>query len=123
MTKLQEAVIEQLGDKQTLKDVDEYGAEGGYPGFTYYVDTCEFYDKNEALIWEALDQLAADYGSSAIGLLSTFKASDSVNDADTFKNMLAWFALEHVAHQLTDDTGCSYDHDHDAEPDKCLIHN
>jgi len=102
MTNLQEAVIEQLGGKESLKDVAEHGASGGYPGFTYYKDTCEFYDKHEAEIWEKLNEEAEGQGITAIQLVAMFGDADSVNSADTFKNMLAWFALETVAREVTE---------------------
>jgi len=43
------AVIRQLGGKESLSDIREHGIAGGYCGFTYYSDTCKRFDPNNLL--------------------------------------------------------------------------
>lgn len=81
---------------QTLEDVARHGADCGYVGFTLYSDTIAFYDRFERLIWEALEEDANSQGVNVMTLIGTFKTQPS--DLDTFKNLLAWYALEHVAY-------------------------
>jgi len=61
--RLVKAVLENLSDDpedamQSLKDVAKHGAEGGFPGFTYYTDTVEFYKRNKRAIVKLLQEEA-----------------------------------------------------------------
>ena len=130
LTELQQRVIEQLSGESelnednasTLKDIADYGADAGFTGFTYYSDTCKFFDDNKDLIMEQLlkDRLSAGY-SSLTEMLSSFRcfkdvdtynietflinSNDKNNDEQiTLKNGLAWYALETVAQQLEEQT-------------------
>ena len=126
LTKLQQRVIEQLSGENKLnedsasilKDVDSYGADAGFVGFTYYSDTCKFFDDNKDLIIEQLLEDRVNIGyNSLTEMLSSFKCFKDVNTYDieaflinsddesneeqtTLKNGLAWYALESVAWQL-----------------------
>ncbi len=110
MTTLQKAVVKQLGYEEldedatsTLQDVANHGAQGGFSGFIYYKDTCEFYAENKSEIWELLNASADDQGITPIELIATFGGQNTVASADTFENLLAWFALEETANTLTND--------------------
>lgn len=85
-----------------LKDAAEHGADGGWQGFTYYTDTARFYDKNEKLIWDLLEAMADDLGTTPLKLVSNFKCADAICDLPTFKNALAWFALEEAGRLILD---------------------
>ena len=126
LTKLQQRVIEQLSGESelnedntsTLKDVASYGADTGFVGFTYYVDTCKFFDDNKELIFKQLLDDRVNFGyKSLTEMLSSFRCFKDVNTYDieaflinsddesnneqtTLKNGLAWYALETVASQL-----------------------
>ena len=126
LTELQQRVVEQLSDENelneynasTLKDVANHGADAGFVGFTYYSDTCKFFDDNKDLIMEQLLEDRASIGySSLTKMLSSFKCFKDVDTYDieaflinsddesneeqtTLKNGLAWYALESVAWQL-----------------------
>ena len=126
LTKLQQRVIEQLSGESelnedntsTLKDVASYGADTGFVGFTYYVDTCKFFDDNKELIFKQLLDDRVNFGyKSLTEMLSSFRCFKDVNTYDieaflinsddesnneqtTLKNGLAWYALETVAWQL-----------------------
>ena len=126
LTKLQQRVIEQLSGENelnednvsTLKDVANYGADAGFVGFTYYSDTCKFFDDNKELIFKQLldDRVNSGY-NSLTEMLSSFRCFKDVdtydieaflinsddksnNEQTTLKNGLAWYALETVACQL-----------------------
>ena len=84
-----------LSDDDLLQ-VAEHGAEAGFSGFIYYTDTCKFYEDNEQLIYDLLNEMADDMGySSPDELVATFRCDTSSPDAR--KNALAWFALEQAA--------------------------
>ena len=126
LTDLQQRVIEQLSGENelnednasTLKDVANYGADAGFVGFTYYSDTCKFFDDNKELIFKQLldDRVNIGY-NSLMEMLSSFRCfkdvdtydietflinsdDESNNEQTTLKNGLAWYALETVASQL-----------------------
>ena len=130
LTELQQRVIEQLSGESelnkdnvsTLKDVASYGADTGFVGFTYYSDTCKFFDDNKDLIMEQLlnDRVNIGY-NSLTEMLSGFRCFKGVDTYDieaflinsnnenndeqiTLKNGLAWYALETVAQQLEEQT-------------------
>jgi len=133
LTDLQIAVIEQMsGDEniktledvsntyvlEKLKDVANYGANGGWNGFIYYSDTVKFFDDNKALIMESLKELASELDEGLLEMISKFRCLDNEYSIDeiaeviytdseegerSIKNALSWYALEEVAHQLYDD--------------------
>ena len=126
LTELQKRVIEQLSGESeldqdnasTLKDIASYGADAGFVGFTYYSDTCKFFDDNKDLIFEQLLDDRTNIGyNSLTEMLSSFRCFKDVDTYDieaflinsedesneeqtTLKNGLAWYALESVAWQL-----------------------
>lgn len=128
LTELQQRVIEQLGydelDKeaaQTLKDMANYGIDGGFTGFIYYNETCKFFEDNKELIMAQLleDRWSIGY-SSLTEMLSSFRClkdvdtynieqflinsdDESNEDETTLKNGLAWYAAETVAFQLEEE--------------------
>ena len=126
LTELQQRVIKQLSGKNELnednvsilKDVANYGANAGFVGFTYYIDTCKFFDDNKELIFKQLldDRVNIGY-DSLTEMLSSFRCFKDVdtydieaflinsddgsnNEQTTLKNGLDWYALETVASQL-----------------------
>ena len=123
LTKLQQAVIEQLGyaeldDEalQVLKDVCRGGADAGFGGFTYYTETCKFYDENKSLILHHLKNNYQYFGYDSLTMMvqsfNCFKdyknevelfllgLLDNEDDVVTIKNGLAWYALEETAKEL-----------------------
>lgn len=128
LTKLQQAVIEQLGYEELdqeaasqLKDILNYGIDGGYTGFIYYNETIEFFNTNKVLIMEQLldDRWSIGYNSitEMLSSFKCFKGLDTWNierflidtedeeneDQTTLKNGLAWYAAETVAFQLEEE--------------------
>lgn len=89
------AIAEHL-DADQLLEVAEYGADRGWPGFTYYVDTVAFYDAHEGVIWSLLAELDPD--RSGLQLAGAFPGARDVHSDAQFKTLLTLFALEYVAH-------------------------
>lgn len=107
-----------------LDDVTKHGADTGWSGFTYYSDTIEFTRKNRESISELIRDFAAEIGQNAVEFIMSFRCLNRSSqeeveaagrfvygapycesekcDSDTVYNALAWFALEEVARQLTD---------------------
>ena len=122
-TKLVKAVIKQIEDKESLSDVYNHGAIGGFCGFTYYSDTVTFFRKNKKEIVELAEDMANDLGEDVTNMIKGFNClkdyeltnsqigkvlygrfSDS-GDNSTIMNALSWFALEEVARHITDKEG------------------
>ncbi len=121
--KLARAVINQIGDRDSLADVARYGAAGGFCGFTYYKDTSEFYRKNREEIKKLLGETAGNLGESSLSTVKNFvclrdwKVTEEevatvlfgcFGEIDEEKeqqieNALAWFALEEIARELNPD--------------------
>lgn len=107
--RLYKAILKQMemSEKETEEaktwyDIAEHGADTGWPGFTYYTDTTEFYEKNKEEIWELLAEQAEGMGYTPIELIAQFKIQSDAQTADTFENMMAWFALEEIARAFVD---------------------
>jgi len=120
LTKLQRAVYRQLGSDnfqeffETLQDVANHGAGGGFSGFMHYGETVEFTRRNRAEILAQLKEDADSFGFSVADMVCAFNCFKGY-DADeilsalyggrgdsvtTVYNGLAWYALESVASQL-----------------------
>lgn len=104
MNALIDAVREHSGmDDDQIVEAGEHGADAGWPGFTYYRDTAEFYNKHSDLIWELLAEEADDLGEShSLAMIAHFNQAKGVESDDTFKNLLSWFALEEAGRYLAD---------------------
>ena len=88
-----------LGETQ-IKQAGKHGANAGFGGFVSYTDTNEFYDDNEELIWELLEEQAMQFGQNIPEFIGNFNSADQITDMTTFKNLLAWFALEETGYYL-----------------------
>jgi hypothetical protein len=109
----------------TLRDVSEHGADSGFPGFTYYTDTVSFAKRHRVTILESLREFASDMGErDPVSLVMGFRCVKQVevspeavsvalyggriprgvseNDVDAVLNGIAWYALESVAHIVSD---------------------
>jgi hypothetical protein len=99
---------------ETLQDVANHGAGGGFSGFTYYAETVSFTKRNRANIMEQLKEDAKCFGTSVSDMVCNFNcfkgySEDEVltalysgkgGNVTTVYNGLAWYALETVASQL-----------------------
>jgi len=85
-----------------IRDAGRYGADSGFAGFTYYTDTIEFYDNNESLIWDLIEEDSDEFGQTPLEFISGFGGSAHVGDLTGFKNLLSWYALESAGRRLED---------------------
>lgn len=116
---LKNAVIRIIGGKDALRDVYNHGADAGFPGFTYHVDTVAFYRKHRESINKMAHEMAEDIGEHTLDMVKSFRCLN--NDYSTeeiaqvmfgkwqekdeytiIANALAWFALEEVAREIFD---------------------
>ena len=110
--KLINAVKKQLGDDTYLTDVNNGGADAGFPGFTYYTDTVKFFKQNKTEIVKLVKEYAEEFGQSPIEFVTGFNCLKGIvteeevatalyghigNNDVTVANALSWFALEEVA--------------------------
>ena len=112
--KLIRAVIRQSGNWQSFQDmapdIANHGISGGFSGWIYYTETCEFYAKNQALIVALIEQWANDSNLSPIDFVAGFNCfgADKPSIVKTLygnkrqhdtivANDLVWFAAESVA--------------------------
>lgn len=120
MDTLETAVKEALGEgwEDMLDDVADYGADGGFPGFTYYNETCKFYADNKDEINQLVENMAEELGEEPISMVQGFncikgdfnqkeiaqtmygnRTKEEENDLCQIDNALAWFALEEIANR------------------------
>lgn len=115
---LKNAVIRKVG-KDSLRDVNEHGADGGFPGFIYYTDTCAFFRRHRKAIEELVAEMAGSLGEDVLKMIAGFRCLGGDfseveigrvlfapwKDDDAHQmigNALAWFALEEVAREVCD---------------------
>ena len=115
--RLVNAVIRQLGGRDSLGDIANHGIDGGYAGFTWHSDTCAFYKRNKAEILELAENLAEDMGEDMFTMIAGFgclrdsklrptEIMDGLNGrgemAVQIQNAMAWLAAEEVARAFED---------------------
>lgn len=118
--KLIRAVVRQSGGwaafQEMAPDITNHDIAGGFDGWIYYTETCNFYAKNQSLIIALAEQLADEYGyQSAQDMVKGFRCLDATlseigytlygnrRQHDTqVANALAWFAAEEVARSFVD---------------------
>lgn len=84
--------------RRTMRDITNHGASAGFHGFIYYHETCDFYDANQELIWEAICDDSEAFGQTPMEIIASFPY---VNSEMSLKNVLAWYALERAANEVT----------------------
>ncbi len=90
-------------DDEQIAEAGEHGADAGWPGVTYTRDTVDFYDEHNELIWDLLNERAEDMDvDHPLAMIAFFNQARNVSSDDSFKNLLAWFALEEVGRYLVD---------------------
>lgn len=113
------AVIRQSGGWQSFQesapDIANHGIAGGFGGWIYYTETCQFYAKNQGAIVALVEQWANDSNLSPIDFVAGFHCFSAdkpivgktlygnKRQHDTqVANALAWFAAESVASAYND---------------------
>ena len=97
-----EAWMKRNLSKGQLKDLAAHGADAGWPGLTYYKDTCKLYEKYKDEIWEWLLEDAEECGQSVFEMIAGFGGAKDVGSCDQFENLMVWYAAERVAREQTD---------------------
>ncbi len=87
-------------DRNQLKDIARYGCSAGFPGLTYYSDTCKLYDKFSEDIWKLAEN--GGCGGDIMEFIASLNGTSNVSDRTTFENLMVWFACEETARELTD---------------------
>lgn len=88
---------------QEIAQAGEYGADTGWPGFTYTSDGAEFVRVNRETIWAMLNDDADDFGyADPCTFVGTFARADMTATPAGFDCLLAWYALEAVGRHITD---------------------
>jgi hypothetical protein len=111
------------GGIESLKDLSsqlvtcaKHGADGGFPGFTYYQDTIQFFKQNRKDIVTNIGQTATEMGMDIIKMVQSFgvfrystpPTSGEVGKAlwdssriheelTALYNVFAWYALEEIS--------------------------
>lgn len=88
--------------REYARDIAEHGADCGYPHITYTSDTCRIFDKFAEEIWEMVVEQADSAGENPAEYISQFRRADMLDNWDSFRNLMVWFACEEVAREMTD---------------------
>ncbi len=103
-------------DAGELCGIAEHGAESGWPGITYYTDTAKLYRRFADELWQMAFEDYQDQGMqdpdpmayphtwkpNLLKWIADLGGADSVEDGDTFENLMVWYGAERVARELTD---------------------
>lgn len=114
------AVIRQSGGwlafQESAPDITKHGIAGGFGGWIYYNETCQFYAKNQSLIVDLIERWANDINLAPISFVAGFRCLDAEDGQNIGKtlygnkrqhdtivaNALAWFAAEEVVRSFVD---------------------
>jgi hypothetical protein len=89
--------------KDEIKDINNNGMACGFGGLIYYKDTCAFHDEYEDEIWQLLWDEHKELGvPHVLSLVASFNGAKNVGSMEQFKNLLCWYAVEHVCRYLLD---------------------
>ena len=119
-SKLIRAVVRQSGGwrsfQESAPDITNHGIFGGFSGWIYYTENCQFYAKNQSSIVELVECQSDEFGyQSAQDMVKSFNSIDATlseigytlygnkRQHDTIvANALAWFAAEEVIRSFVD---------------------
>ena len=117
------AVIQKIG-MESIKDVNNYGMEQGFPGFIYYSETVKFWRKYKKSILAMLKNDTSYWESGIVGMVQNFNCLNNTDkktvpeyteeeigealfgrynpELDIIYNALAWYAAENVCRMFED---------------------
>jgi hypothetical protein len=97
-------IIKQSGmEREQIIEAGEHGAGAGWPGFTYTQDCVDFVKEYRKDVWDTLYDDAQDFGyENVAAFVASFNSADMADTADGFDNLLAWYMLEKIGHELAD---------------------
>jgi len=98
MTNIKKWVLE-TQTKDDIRAIAEYGCvNGACNDLIYYSDTVDFYDNHKEEIWDIIYDQAEKFD---MNVLSFVNSEDGFVDSDTtFKNKMAWLAVEITCDQI-----------------------
>jgi hypothetical protein len=113
------AVVSQLGGWESFKgsahDITNHGISGGFCGFIYHSDTCQFARKHRADIALLAEEQASQFGEDVLTMIQNFNCVGKDystgeigrclygrGDDTQILNGLAWYAGEEVSRAYTD---------------------
>lgn len=98
------AIREHSGmELDSIRQAGEYGADAGWPGFTYTSDGADFYRANQRTIVNLLAEDAGAYGyDNVASFVASFTRSDMSDVADGYECLCAWYVLESVGRYMED---------------------
>ena len=98
MTNIKKWVLE-TQTKDDIRAIAEYGCvNGACNDLIYYSDTVDFYDNHKEEIWDIIYDQAEKFD---MNVLSFVNSEDGFVDSDTtFKNRMAWLAVEITCDQI-----------------------
>lgn len=118
MNNLINAVKDELGRdeylKQRMLDITNHGADSGFPGFSTYTETSDFFDNNKTAIIDLAKGKADELGEDLLEMIKRFCylngatlteiAATIFGNEDNYyvKNIMSWLALEEVARYCVD---------------------
>ncbi len=86
---------------EEASDIDQHGADAGWPHITYTNDCVKLYNQYQEDIWEMLNEDVGAMGyKTPIALIATFKRIDMAFSDGGLKNLLVWYACERIAGQM-----------------------
>lgn len=87
-----------------LEDIVHHGCSSGCVGELIYTCDClKFYQKYEDKIWELVYEFRQDTGQTLGQFIDSF--SSVIEDEDSLKVSLGWFAIEQTAFRILNDLG------------------
>ena len=86
---------------EDFKQISKHGIDAGFNGFIYYADTIKFFNRNEELITDFLNEEADSMGVD--GMFKLFNDNYQCYSIDEFKNWASWYVAESVAHSMQND--------------------
>lgn len=114
------AVVRQSGGwlsfQEMAQDIYNHGIAGGFSGWIYYTETCQFYAKNQSSIVELVEYQSEEYDyKSAQDMVKSFRSINATLSEISYTlygnkrqhdtqvaNALAWCAAEEVARSFVD---------------------
>lgn len=86
------------------EDIYNHGCDGGFPDITYTNECCKIYDRFATEIWDMAVEDAENMGNKNVAeMIAGFNRSDMLQDWDTFRNLMLWYACEKVSREVVDE--------------------
>lgn len=95
-SKMYRDVMRAYPDKEARCDIMHYGGVSGAASrHIYYKDTCKWYERYKAEIWDLLWDCAEESGcENPCEFIATLGGVCDVGSSYQFENLLCWFAVE-----------------------------